>query len=208
MIKVDFLAAVHDFFQKGKILKQINHAAIALIPMTKHQSSAADFRPISCGNVVYKTISKIIASRLGKVLPQIVDEAQVAFVEGRNMADNMFLAQQLVRGYGRTSASPRCVMMADIQKAFDTISWSFIEKNLFGFHFPPKFNAWIMECITSTTYSISYNCSLPGYFVGRRGICQGDPISPYLFVLAMEYLTRMIKVYTGKPGFKYHQKMW
>lgn len=175
IIKHDFLGVVHEFFQNGKILKQLNHAAISLISKTKHQPIAADFRPISCCNVVYKTISRILATRMAKILSQIVDKAQAAFIEDRCMADNMFLAQQLVKSYGRSTATPRCMMMPDIRKAFDTISWNFLRNMMQGLFFPKRFTDWVMECISSTMYSISYNGSLHGFFPGKRGIRQGTP---------------------------------
>lgn len=102
-IKVEFLQAIHVFFSKGRLLKQFNHAAIALIPKTKHAPRAKDFRPISCCNVIYKTIAKVIANRLAAVIPGIIDPAQNAFLEERLMLDNILLAQQLVRRYGKSS---------------------------------------------------------------------------------------------------------
>lgn len=96
-----FLQAVKEFFKNGKLLKQLNHAAIALIPKTKHAPEAKDFRPISCCNVICKTIIKIIAKRLAGVIPKIIDPAQNAFLEYRLMNDNIQLAQQLIRRYGR-----------------------------------------------------------------------------------------------------------
>lgn len=76
---------MQEFFRNGKMLKQINHAAITLIPKAKHAPSANDFRPISCCNVLYKTISKIIANKLSTVIPSIIDQAQGAFIEDRLM---------------------------------------------------------------------------------------------------------------------------
>lgn len=96
IIKEDFLQAVHEFFRNGKLLKQFNHAAIALIRKTKHVPEAKDFRPISYCNVVYKRISKVIAKRLAEVVLSIIDRAQNAFLEERLMNDSTMLAQQLI----------------------------------------------------------------------------------------------------------------
>lgn len=76
LVKVEFLEAVHEFFNNGRLHKQINHAIIMLIPKTKHESTAANFRPISCCNVIYKTITRIIASRMATVLPHIINPTQ------------------------------------------------------------------------------------------------------------------------------------
>lgn len=125
-IQRDFLLVVHKFFRNGKILKQVNHAAIALIPKVKHAPQAKDFRPISCSNVLYKTITKIIANRLASVVPNMVDATQCAFLEERVMTDHILLAQELIRRYGRKSCTPRSMITVDIRKAFDTVAWRLI----------------------------------------------------------------------------------
>lgn len=106
IVQFDFLAAVHEFFEEGRLLKQFNHAAIALIPKTNHAPTINDFRPISCCNVVYKTITKIIASKLATVIPNLIDPAQGAFIEERLMNDNILLAKHMVRSYGRSTCTP------------------------------------------------------------------------------------------------------
>ena len=87
----DFTAAVKEFFSSGQILKQINHSVLALIPKVKNAERLQDFWPIACCNVIYKVISKIIALRLAPVLINLVDPAQVAFVQNRKMVENIFL---------------------------------------------------------------------------------------------------------------------
>nr|GMD95081.1 uncharacterized protein LOC111375444 [Ipomoea batatas] len=122
VIGEDFMDAVKEFFHSGKLLKQINYTVIALIPKTQQANVVGDFRPISCCNVIYKVISKVLATRLNTVLPSIIDHAQAAFIGGRSMSDNIFLAQELIRGYARKRISPRCMLIVDLRKAYDTIS--------------------------------------------------------------------------------------
>ncbi|CAH9104768.1 unnamed protein product, partial [Cuscuta epithymum] len=200
----DMVQAIKEFFRTGKLLKQINHIVITLIPKTSHSPKASDYRPISCTNVLYKVIAKIIAARLTLCLPGLVNQTQGAFVDGCLMFDNIFLAQELVRGYNRKRISPRYMIMVDLRKAYDTISWDFLRNVLRGLGFPDRFVGWIMECVSITSFSISLNGVLHGFFNGKRGIRQGDPMSPLLFVLCLEYFSRLITKRVNESKFNYH----
>ncbi|KAL0392778.1 UNVERIFIED_CONTAM: hypothetical protein Sradi_2500600 [Sesamum radiatum] len=120
--------AVMDFFRSRRMLRQLNHTIIALVPKSEHSPSVADYRPISCCNVIYKVITKIIADRLSPALGQLIDSSQAAFVGGRNITDNIFLAQEMVRQYSRKRISPRCTINVDLRKAFDSVSWAFLSR--------------------------------------------------------------------------------
>ncbi|XP_039007604.1 uncharacterized protein LOC120135412 [Hibiscus syriacus] len=131
---------------------------------------------------------------------------QTAFIRGRNIIDNSLLAQEMVKGYGRKVISPRCSMKIDLHKAFDSLHWGFILSILRALQFPNIFIDWIVICFTQARYSISFNGSLTGYFKGARGLRQGDPISPYLFVLAMNVLSNMLNLAAAKGIFAFHPK--
>lgn len=199
-------AAVREFFANSALLKQINHTVIALIPKSAHAAMVGDYRPIACCNVIYKIISKILAGRIRPLLDFLVDKAQSAFIPGRLMSDNIFLMQEILRGYNRKRSSPRCTIKIDISKAYDSISWDFLQQVLVGLRFPLQFVGWIMECVTSTSFSVSINGNTHGFFKGRRGLRQGDPLSPYLFILCLDYLSRMLKTASANPDFNFHPK--
>ena len=98
-----------------------------------------------------------MANRLKQFMPLLVDRSQSAFIHGRSIADNILMAQELVRGYGRSKISPRCAIKVDLQKAFDTLSWDFILAVLSVMKFPDVFIRWIKGCLTIARFSISIN---------------------------------------------------
>ena len=96
----------------------MNHSVIALVPKIYNVSKVDEFRPIACCNVSYKVISKIMAARLALVLPDLIDPAQAAFVQGRGMVENIYLVQELLNRYGWSRISPRCIVKIDLRKAY------------------------------------------------------------------------------------------
>ncbi|GJX67681.1 hypothetical protein Tco_0303408 [Tanacetum coccineum] len=123
----DFVAAVCEFFTNGKILRELNHTIIALIPKVSSPTCVNDYRPISCCNVIFKCISKIIANRIKESLKVLVSPNQSAFVPGRSIADNILLTQELMHNYHLDRGPPRCAFKVDIQKAYDTVDWGFLK---------------------------------------------------------------------------------
>ncbi|GKC06324.1 reverse transcriptase domain, reverse transcriptase zinc-binding domain protein [Tanacetum coccineum] len=123
----DVVNAVKEFFVNGKLLKELNHTVIALIPKIQNPTRINDFRPISCCNVLFKCISKIIANRIKGSLMHLISPNQSAFVPGRSIADNILLTHELMHNYHLDRGVARCAFKVDIQKAYDTVDWGFLK---------------------------------------------------------------------------------
>jgi hypothetical protein len=203
----DVVAAIRNFFVSGCLLKEVNATILTLVPKKPNPSVMGEFRSIACCNVLYKCITKILANRMLSVLDGLIGKNQSAFIPGRSIAENVLLAQELVRDYHRKAGTARCTMKVDIMKAYDSVNWSFLIQCLVCFGFPARFINWIKVCITSPRFSVSMNGTLVGYFKGEKGLRQGDPLSPYLFVIAMEVFSRLMADYTRDGSrFGFHHR--
>nr|GEZ89363.1 RNA-directed DNA polymerase, eukaryota, reverse transcriptase zinc-binding domain protein [Tanacetum cinerariifolium] len=149
--------AIREFFLTGKLLGEINATLISLVPKVTTPDKVSDFRPNACYNVIYKCISKILTSRIKGVLGTLVGENQSAFIDGRQITDNILLYQKLFKGYNRKQNIKKVSFKIDIQKACDTISWDFLRETLEMFGFHKTMVSWIMTCVTSTKFSINVN---------------------------------------------------
>lgn len=197
-------ALLRNFFRNGKLLKDMNTTAIALIPKTSEACCLSDYRPISCCNLVYKLISKIIANRLKPILSECVSPNQAAFLKGLSLGENVLLATELIKDYNKSSCLKSAMLKVDIRKAFDTVCWDFVIKVLEAQHFPPMFIAWITECISYPRFSVAINGELAGFFAGKKGLRQGDSISPYLLIMLMEVLSRLLDKAEAEGSYQLH----
>lgn len=206
ILKKDFVVAIQSVFKFGFLPKGVNSTILALIPKKTDSLLMKDYRPIACCNVLYKVVSKILANRLRKLLPNIISENQSAFIKGRLLMENLLLASEMVKDYHKEGISPRCVMKIDISKAFDSVQWEFVLKGLKALGFPEKFIHWIRLCITSPSFSVQVNGELAGYFQSTRGLRQGCSLSPYLFVLCMNILSMKIDKAALGNQFRFHPR--
>lgn len=206
VVGAEISEAVLEFFRSGRLLKQWNATTLVLIPKFPNAERMSDFRPISCLNTLYKVIAKLLASRLKWLLPQVISSSQSAFMPGRLLAENVLLATELVQGYKRKNIEPRAMLKVDIRKAFDSVNWNFILKALRSLRVPEKFIGWISECLTTPSFSVCTNGKPSGYFQSSKGLRQGDPISPYLFLLAMEVFSSLLKSRFNQGYISFHPK--
>lgn len=187
------------------MLKAINCTIVTLIAKHEYANTAKEYRPIACCSVLYKIISKVITHRLQVVIEDLVNSSQSAFVPGKVIYDSIILSHELVKGYAKKYISPRCMIKVDLQKAYDSIDWYALKQILIAMGFPDKFINWIMVCLTTVSYCFNVNGHITEKFMAKRGLRQGDPLSPFFFALVMEYLSRELKQLSKIPDY-YHPR--
>ena len=151
-----------------------------------------NWRPICLLNVVYKIASGCIAERLKTYMDKLISRDQTGFLKGRFIGENIRLVYDLMN-YTEQKHIPGLLMLIDFEKAFDSISWEFILNTLKLFNFGNSILNWIKTFYNDIKTCIIQNGIISEYFYPQRGCRQGDPISPYLFLLCAEILGNLIR---------------
>lgn len=191
-------SSIFDFvrlcFTDPMRIGQVNNTLLTLIPKGDEPSQASHFRPIALCNVIYKIVTKIITQRLRDIMPYVVAKKQSSFIPGKSTIDNILVLQETINSFMHLNGKKGFTIdKLDLEKAYDRLEWSFLMDTLSVLGLHEGLKRLIFHCISSDSLSIIWNGTPSPALNSSRGLRQGDPISPYLFVLCLERLGHKIK---------------
>lgn len=193
-VKDDLVPAILDFLHGGELPEGFNDTSITLIPKVRHPQQISQYRPIALCPVAYKIAAKMITNRLKEWMNIIVSEEQSTFVPGRIITDNVLVAFESVHTMRRRKSGKNfsCAVKLDMMKAFDRMEWHYLEAIMIRLGFNINFVQLIIKCVSSVRFAVRVNGELLPFFTPSKGLRQGCPMSPFLFLLCAEGLTSLL----------------
>uniref|UniRef100_A0A803P8S6 Reverse transcriptase domain-containing protein n=1 Tax=Cannabis sativa TaxID=3483 RepID=A0A803P8S6_CANSA len=200
IVSKDVVDFIQHFFISGQIEQGCSEANVVLIPKKIVPERMSDLRPIALCNVLYKTITKVLANRMNHQMHEIVSETQNAFIPDRLISDNILVSFEILHYLKRKRKGKEgyMVLKLDLSKAYDRIEWPFLEKILAKLGFCDEWISLVMKCVSSARYMVTHGGREMGPIFPSRGIRQGDPLSPYLFIICAEGLSSLIRSYEAR----------
>ncbi|GKV39565.1 hypothetical protein SLEP1_g47323 [Rubroshorea leprosula] len=191
-LKEDFVSFFGEFHQHGRLVKGLNSSFLTLIPKKLNSVELKDFRPISLIGCIYKLLAKVLANKLKVVMSQIISDTQSAFVGGRQLVDGVLVLNEVVEKVKRRKHQA-FIFKADFENAYDCADWSFLDWMMSRFGFGVQWRGWIKECLSTARISVLVNGSPIEEFMMGKGLRQGNPLSPFMFLMIAEGLHGLVK---------------
>jgi len=195
------VASLNMSYRTGDLTTSQKQAVIILLDKGKDRTLLKNWRPISLLNTDYKIASRALADRLKSVLPHLISNDQVGYIKGRSILDNIRAVEDILF-YTKTEDMSGILMALDFEKAYDSCSWTFLERTLKKFNIGESFIKWVKTFYSGSMSCVSTNGHTSKYFELERGVRQGDPLSPYLFVMVVEVLAGSIRQNEMIKGIK------
>ena len=155
--------------------------------------------PITLLNCAYKIATKAISNRIKTVIPKLINHDQTGFLKGRFIGENIRLIDSIIN-YTSQQNIPGLLLFIDLEKAFDSLKWSFVNRSLKYFGFGPSLINWVRTFYNNIESSILNNGWSSNFFKLQRGVRQGCPLLSYLFIPSVEILGKAIRANDSIKG--------
>lgn len=182
VVQNDLLEMMREFYLSGKLDRSINSSFIALIPKNKNPVEISEFRLICLVSSLYKIVAKTLSRRLRKVIGGVVSDTQSAFISGRQIFDGILIANEVIHLIKKKVVGGSLTFKLDFSKAYDCVRWDFLELVLLKMGFGVRWTGWTLECVSTARAVVLINGSVSDEFSFYRGLRQGDPLSPFVFI--------------------------
>ncbi|GLJ39562.1 hypothetical protein SUGI_0808320 [Cryptomeria japonica] len=186
---------------RRSILKSCNSTFIALIPKVRDPSRFDQYTPIALCNTIYKVVAKAMATTLKKCLENVISNELSGFLKNRQILDGVLIAQEVIHSI-QNKKKDGMVIKLDMNKAYDRVSWEFLISIMRRLGFCDSWCKWVFSCISSTSFAVLVNGVPTDFFNASKGLCQGDPLSPFLFLMLAEVLSRSVQDRVSKGDIK------
>jgi hypothetical protein len=200
IIKNDIMDFLHEFFGSAILPKAFTASFLALIPKKDHPQALSEYRPICLVSSMYKILSKILAGRMKHVMGKLISKIQSTFLPNRQILDGVLVANELIDLANRRK--DKCLLFkVDFERAYDTVNWNFLDYMMVRMGFAEGWRRRIRACIFQSLMSVLVDGSPTGDFKVGKGLRQGDPLSPFLFLIVAEGLTGLMRKAVGSNLF-------
>jgi hypothetical protein len=199
-IKSDLLALCEDFHKGNLQLHSLNFGIITLVPKT-YAIKIQNYRPICLLNVSFKILTKVLTNRIALLANKIIRPSQTAFVPWRYILERVVTLHETLHELHRKNKDG-IILKLDFEKAYDKIRWPFLQQVLRMKGFSDVWCSWIQKVVSKGSVAVKVNDEYGDYFQTKKGVRQGDPLSPILFNIVVDMLAILINRAKDREHFQ------